>query len=464
MSKFAQWIATQKLKLLWIPMTGLWLYGCQSDSTSQNDDVVDESVLQGTEKLHVPTGDSLMALFRTDAPDPAPNADEPPAEPTPTDPPVTPPPPPTSRQRIEMGANRLASLQADTIGDNAGNGYTDEDPDDGGWDFDLPSASTQHTATTSPENTYGVTAIGSLSSYMLSKNPRFLMSALDAYTGIERRPEADSPPDFAFLCFLSVVTGNKGFCELARARYDAKVLEGGGAQAWGESIVNARGAAGADGLIAFDLGWLVLATVALDYAFPGQGYFAQSQIYGGLVLNQIDFRNESAYFKILDPTEPYYVIGLAWASTALIWSRVSPARAALLRNLLLRAQLPNGGWYWNETQGVGELQSTAAAVQALSALPSTMVAVQDAALRGRRFLHRQQQTSGGWQSDSELLLENTEFDSEILFALFLVRRGGIAPFIVIEKEPTPEPQETPQAPTPATQSAAPAAPAASPSH
>src|ERR1700759_1437564 len=50
---------------------------------------------------------------------------------------------------------RLVDLQADQLGDNAGNGLLDPDPDDGGWDWTLPSDASAHTSAASPENLYG---------------------------------------------------------------------------------------------------------------------------------------------------------------------------------------------------------------------------------------------------------------------------------------------------------------------
>src|SRR5262249_22493662 len=156
--------------------------------------------------------------------------------------------------------------------------------DDGGWDFDIPVDTTEHSATQSPENTYGVTAFGVLAPYIAShgRDPRLLMGALDTYLGIERRPEIDSGPDFPFLIHLSSATGNTGFRELARARYDAKVAQFGSAQKLGESVRDARGRSGNDGLIPFDLGWYVLAALSLEITFPGHGYFSDAQTYGRL--------------------------------------------------------------------------------------------------------------------------------------------------------------------------------------
>jgi hypothetical protein len=64
------------------------------------------------------------------------------------------------RAALRRGADRLAALQADTIGDNAGNGVTDTDPDDGGWDFIIAPSATSHTPSASPTNLYGETALG----------------------------------------------------------------------------------------------------------------------------------------------------------------------------------------------------------------------------------------------------------------------------------------------------------------
>src|SRR6187402_867287 len=60
---------------------------------------------------------------------------------------------------LALGRERLCRLQADIIGDGAGNGLDDDDPDDGGWDFTLDTSASEHSASSSPSNTYGATAL-----------------------------------------------------------------------------------------------------------------------------------------------------------------------------------------------------------------------------------------------------------------------------------------------------------------
>src|SRR6187399_2421080 len=45
---------------------------------------------------------------------------------------------------LALGRERLCRLQADIIGDGAGNGLEDDDPDDGGWDFTLDTSASEH--------------------------------------------------------------------------------------------------------------------------------------------------------------------------------------------------------------------------------------------------------------------------------------------------------------------------------
>jgi len=134
-----------------------------------------------------------------------------------------------ARLAITRGASRLASLQADTIGDNARNGLDDPDPDDGGWDFLLPSSATSHSAATSPPNIFGETGLGVWAAVdSRLAGTRALVAALDAGTGMQRNPDIDSAPDIVFGVLLAELADNPGFAGLARARYDAKRAANGG--------------------------------------------------------------------------------------------------------------------------------------------------------------------------------------------------------------------------------------------
>lgn len=325
------------------------------------------------------------------------------------------------REILKAGASRLCDLQADIIGDNANNEYVDDDPDDGGWDWSITPITTCHSTKHSSDNTYGVTALGLTSAYLGGvKKPRFFMGMLDAYLGMEGRPEVDSAPDFVYLVFLDHLFKNQGFLELARERYDYRVS--GDALAFAKWIRDFRGDDDDDGYIPFDLGWFVWAAAALDFAFPGQGYFEDAQTYGQVIADDIkaadDINDPEGYFNIHDPKERYYIIGIACAMHALKLSRVDLSLVPILKQKLFELQLPDGSWYWNATYPYSNYQATAYAVQKLSFFCDGDRHAQVVARAGSNWLASRQLPTGGWEYSPGL--ENTEVDAEILYALFRV--------------------------------------------
>jgi len=325
-------------------------------------------------------------------------------------------PHPSLADEVSAGQERLCQLQADIVGDGAGNGLDDGDPDDGGWDFTLDTDATEHSASVSPSNTYGETALALIVQGRES-TPRNLGCAFDAALGMQARPEVDSPPDFVYWVLLGEVVENPGFAELASARYDDKVSAAGGAQALGESIQDQRHNAGLDGLIAYDLAWLTFAAVALDIALPDAGYAADAEQYALLIANDLD--SDTPLFDKNDPSEPYYTDGLSWSLLALDAARIRPGLRRTLRGLLLDMQLDNGAFPYNGDFLEPDLQATSGALLALK------LAGNESQRRERRaairYLVDQQTEDGGW--DVAPGLEGTLVDAEVAFALGLSRES-----------------------------------------
>jgi hypothetical protein len=342
---------------------------------------------------------------------------------------------PAVRHALERGAARLAALQADTIGDSARNGLVDADPDDGGWDFTLPAAAISHTATASPTNLFGETALGAWGAVESgAAGNRALVTALDAGLGLQRDPDIDSPPDFIFGVLLAELAENPGFAAAARQHYDAKRAGFGGAVGLGTFIRDARHARREDGLIAYDLGWLTLSAAALDAVFPGAGYDADADRYAGIVVD--DLNAASPRFDLRDPGEAFYVIGLAWSQIAA--DRVgSVAVLRQVRNQLLAQQRGDGAWGTNSAQPAVDLQSTALALETLALTDRAAPATRQAERRASRFLIRAQAASGGWPDASGIELPLV--DAEIMLGLVLSRtevgEDGLVPDSPFEAGP-----------------------------
>jgi hypothetical protein len=324
---------------------------------------------------------------------------------------------PKIRKALGAGASRLAALQADTTGDNARNGIDDADPDDGGWDFILAPSATQHTSKASPPNLFGAIGLAAWAAVdSRSAATRGLVTALDAGTGMQRDPQIDSAPDFVFGVLLAELADNPGFAQLARARYEAKRAANAGATGLGDLIRDARHNAKEDGLIPYDIGWLVLGAAALDSAFPGAGFDADADSYAQIVVD--DLTSVTPRFDFADPAEAFYITGVAWAQVSA--SRLGQ-RALLqkIRAQLLGQQHADGAWPTNAAAPGDDLQSTAHALQTLALTDRATVRSELAESRAARFLLRAQGASGGWAdaAGNELPL----VDADILIGLMLAR-------------------------------------------
>src|SRR5205814_3500454 len=97
------------------------------------------------------------------------------------------------RRALGAVADRLAALQADTIGDNARNGLADADPDDGGWDFIIAPTATEHSAAKSPTNLFGNIGLAAWAAVVTdSAGNRALVTQLDAGIAMQRDADIDS--------------------------------------------------------------------------------------------------------------------------------------------------------------------------------------------------------------------------------------------------------------------------------
>jgi hypothetical protein len=326
------------------------------------------------------------------------------------------------QQALGAGGVRLAALQADITGDNAGNGLSDPDPDDGGWDFTIPANAKAHTAAASPTNLFGAIGLGAWAAVDSgsARSPRVFVAALDAETGIQRSADADSAPDFVFGVLLAALADNPAFAQVARKRYDAKLAAFGGAVGLGTAIRDARHAGHEDGLIAYDLGWLTLGAAALDSAFPHAGYDADSGTYAGIVVD--DLTSATPRFDFHDPTEGFYVTGLAWSQVASDWQGAS-ALFDQLRTQLLDQQHADGTWGTNAAEPDDDLQATAHALQTMALTDHATPRSQQAASRAASLLLRAQAASGGWPVAANL--ELPLIDADIMLGLLLTQPDAI---------------------------------------
>ncbi len=229
---------------------------------------------------------------------------------------------------MAMGAAYLRAMEADITDDNAGNGTdgvdeTPDDPDDGGWDWSVASPPNPvfHTITASSPNLFGVTALGMYYAYLESGDPALLTAMTDCANGILANPAVAYGPDFIFLCKYDALPGVPGttYQDLAKSRYDAKILAKGGADSLAIAIRDGRNGQGyPNGIIPWDVSAYALAATELDAIFGG--YAADATAMAEIVW-QDSFNANPGYFDPVadagwDPTYTdknfwWYTLGIS---------------------------------------------------------------------------------------------------------------------------------------------------------
>ncbi len=332
-----------------------------------------------------------------------------------------------ARGAIGKAAARLCDLAADRLGDPARNGVTDDDPDDGAWDWVLSPDAASHSTTASPENLYGSVALAPWAALRLGESPlRNRQTLYNVLAGARANANVDSPPDFVFLSLLGDVLFGAG-PKLARERYDAKVAAAGGAAALAASLRGAHLAAATDGLFAYDVAWLALGAAALDAEFPRAGYGADFRDYVSAVVDDVDAT--TPVFDVTDSAEPFYTQGLAWSLLVLSWSPGSQPRFADVRTRLLSEQLASGAFPYNAAYTDGHLQSTAHALMALALTRHGRSVSRDVTSQAASWLSSKQADNGGFPYT--VAEEYPLLDAEIALALYLSEtrpgRNGLLP-------------------------------------
>lgn len=324
--------------------------------------------------------------------------------------------PPDVRSALQRASSRLCDLQADSFGDHAHNGVEDTDPADGGWDWMLTPDATAHSVNPSEENLYGAVGLAPWAALRAGvERPRYHAALVDVMWGTKQNVAVDSAPDIVLAVLLGKLHHRHQYGALARERYDARVAAAGGAYELGVSVRDARHAGGADGLIAYDLGWFALGAMFLHQAFPRAGYAADAKQYVSLVVDDIHAVDPS--FDYRDNREAFYVQGLAWSTLLASWSNSSTELFDALRERLLSLQLPNGGWPYNGDYPEAHLQATAQTLMALGLLSHRDAAPRSVLHAAARWLLSQQAANGGWAYTAEQ--EYPILDAEIALSLYL---------------------------------------------
>lgn len=290
---------------------------------------------------------------------------------------------------VAGGADYLRRMQADITEDNAGNGtngideYPD-DPDDGGWDWVItsPPAPFSHSTGPSPTNIYGVTALGIYHAYLKSAEPALFVSLQDAADAIVAGGTGNirTASDIIFLLNFNDLPEISGsaYRDAARAKYDARISQYGGAQSWAEYIRDARNGQGYGcGIIAWDIGAYVVAAAMLEGHFPGNGYGSDA-VFMAEVIYQDSFNDNPGYFDIMDDQgwDPnysntnyfWYTLGITGIIDAFVAADVHSSEISGLLAILNECRYVSGAYSFS--YGANEFdedwQSTAYSVVSLA--------------------------------------------------------------------------------------------------
>lgn len=314
---------------------------------------------------------------------------------------------------LVLGAGYLQAMQADVTEDNAGNGAADADPDDGGWDWSVtsPPALYEHTASASPTNIYGATAQGLLFAYLETGNAGYFTAMTDAANVMAGNAGIRSGGDLVYLMEyddLPAVAGTT-YQDAARAKYDARIVTYGSAQAFAEYIRDVRAASYPNGIIAWDIGIWARIAAMLDARYPGNGYDADAGAIAE-VLWQDSFNVNPGYFDVMDDQgfDPaygnvnfwWYNLGITGLIDAFDAANVHTSEIPGLVSILLNGQALHGGvsYCYGANPGDDDWQSTAYAMATLARLdqPTYQAEINHMGY----YLAATQDASGAWKYSS----------------------------------------------------------------
>ncbi len=312
------------------------------------------------------------------------------------------------------GATYLRLLQADITEDNAGNGFTDDDPDDGGWDWTTYDFT--HSSGASPGNITGATANGLLQTYLFSGDAAIFTAVKDAADGIVTRgpTQVSSAADALYVldfADLPECTDPAYYRAAAVAIWDYRMTSTNysNAEEMAAYIRNYRYPSW-PGLIPWDVAPWAEVLMRLEALYPGNGYGAGA-VDMAEVLWSDSYDNDPGYFAPYGANmgaDPTYADHTFWAyslgiSGLMRCFQVTNTHTDLIPALeakLLECQYPDGAFSFQYGAEPGfndrDYQGTAYAVLALhDNVPFTGAALAGFA-GGVQWLAAAQHSSGGF--------------------------------------------------------------------
>ncbi|MCW8965830.1 MAG: hypothetical protein OQK82_03960 [Candidatus Pacearchaeota archaeon] len=297
---------------------------------------------------------------------------------------------------IVKGANRLEDIQNS----------------DGTWEWNNPD--TDKTNGPGPSNTYGVTGIGLLGAYEVTKNVTYLDAAkitgdalITKFFG-SNSINADNVNDslrgnafdIVFFYELGKLSGVTVYTYAANALLENTFYQ---ENYWTTHNGNYCGTDGCTPQELYDaVDDYRTGNPALEF-WDLHTYVEASELGGYDFVGELKSVIESEYTTNLNSSDQYYILALAGIVDA---TGNNDAVAELLA-----LQKPDGRW--SSSNPEGDVQDTAYAVMAL--MKENYAINYNAVTAGVEWLRDNQGTTGGWENDSDT--ENTELTSEALWSI-----------------------------------------------
>ncbi len=308
------------------------------------------------------------------------------------------------------GADYIRYMQADFTEDNAGNGPTDSDTNDAGWDW--VTTIFEHSTSSSAHNLYGVTANGMYQTYQFAPTPGLFTAMKDAADEIVATGPTDirSSSDIIFLinfASLSGVADPAYYIAGADAIWQYRLASYADATEFAEALLAWRANAnGSNGLVAWDTGAYAVAIQKLSDASGGT-YDADADAIAEVVYQ--DALGAPVHFDVYgacqgaDPTYTetryyWYTLGISRLIETFLVTDTHTAEIPLLLSTMMECQYDWGAFSWSygadpSFNDAGD-QDTAYACMTLAQLDPT-VENQEALNNAAYVLSYWQDASGG---------------------------------------------------------------------
>ncbi|RKX30425.1 MAG: hypothetical protein DRP71_15060, partial [Verrucomicrobia bacterium] len=342
------------------------------------------------------------------------------------------------------GANYVRYMQADFTEDNAGNGFTDADPDNGG--FGWQTTAFENTGATYG-NVWGITINGLYQVYLLEPSTPLYIAMRDAANGLAASLPSDvtSAPNITYLLNFSnlpeVIAGSDPLA-LSSAAYkaaavaiwdydlDSRPASGNTSiYAFGQAIIEGRLPGLPNGIVAWDMALWTDALMELHGNYPAGGYDALADsladvsfidsfpVVPGDGIFEPDGHNKGFTLDYSNVEFEMYTIGVAGLIRNFSRTGSHTDKLPLLQTLLLECQYPDGAfsYQYGATPDINDrgYQDTAYPVWALYFTTNSTAATNQAFYDAATWLGAVQENTGLAETSGGFLYSDTTHIPEV---------------------------------------------------